>query len=108
MVAAGAGGLAITDADGRDRTPRGRKARAILAFLSSQADTRIPRERLKDLLWGDRGEAQARASLRQALLEIRQATGDLIQSDRERVWIEDAQLSIEHGGEPGEAPISIT
>lgn len=68
--------------------PRGKKARALLAYLSARAGTHIRREHLSDLLWGDRGKSQARDSLRQALTEIRRCVGDLIQSDRECVWIE--------------------
>ena len=75
-----------------------RKSRAILAYLGLQSGKRVTRERLATLLWGDRGDAQARASLRQALLEIRHATADgppLLQSDREHVWIETANLEPE-------------
>jgi DNA-binding SARP family transcriptional activator/TolB-like protein/Tfp pilus assembly protein PilF len=95
-----AGSFAIFDiSDGRDVTPRGRKARSIIAYLASRPDTRVPRERVAELLWGDRGEAQARASLRQALLEIRQAARgppDLVQGDREHIWVNSAHVG-HHG-----------
>jgi DNA-binding SARP family transcriptional activator/TolB-like protein len=81
-----------------DASPPTRKARAILAFLCLQPGQRFTRERIATLLWGDRGEAQARASLRQALLEIRHATADgpsLLQSDREHVWAEPTSLEPE-------------
>ena len=71
-------------------TPRGRKARAILCFLICHAGSKISKTRLAELLWGDRAEKQARASLRQALLELRRAlnsSGEIIASDREHVWI---------------------
>lgn len=90
------GTFAVLDAErARELTPRGRKARAILAYLSSRRACRASREELIELLWGDRGEAQARASLRQSLLEIRQACGDLVEADRERVWIDEARLAPE-------------
>jgi len=85
-------------ATGADSSPPTRKARAILAFLCLQPGQRFTRERIATLLWGDRGEAQARASLRQALLEIRQATADgapLLQSAREHIWAETASLEPE-------------
>jgi DNA-binding SARP family transcriptional activator len=94
---------------GRDVTPRGRKARAILAYLIAVPGTKVPRERVAELLWGDRGEAQARASLRQCLVEVRQALSglqDLISADREHLWIEAGRLvenPVDAKGETGEA-----
>ncbi|MBB3764093.1 AfsR/SARP family transcriptional regulator [Sphingomicrobium lutaoense] len=60
-----------------DATPGSRKACAVLAYLASRPGETIARERLAGLLWGDRAEPQARASLRQAIFDIRRA------SDRE-------------------------
>lgn len=95
-----AGSFSIKDLlTDRDVTPRGRKARAIIAYLSTEPDTRISREKLMDLLWGDRREDQARASLRQALREIRQSTGDLLQADRGHVWIAAGSLTIDPSDE---------
>lgn len=98
-----AGSFAVTDLpSGRDVTPRGRKARAIIAYLSAQADHQASRERLIDLLWGDRSEAQARASLRQALLEIRHATGELVHADRDNIWVNAGSMSIDRGDSASE------
>lgn len=58
-------------ATGADATPRSRKSRALLAYLALAPDRCAGRERLTGLLWSDRGEEQARASLRQALAELR-------------------------------------
>ena len=77
--------------DGKDLTPKGRKARAILAYLVSDPGVKIPKGLLAALFWGDRGEAQARSSLRQALLELRRSINvshDVVRSDREYVWIQ--------------------
>lgn len=69
------GDLAITDAaSGADLRPRSRKARALFAYLALHPDKPVSRERLAGLLWGDRGEEQARASLRQALVELKPLT----------------------------------
>lgn len=68
--------------------PRGRKARALVAILARAADRSVTRERVVGLLWSERGEAQARASLRQTLFELRafcHATPALISAERERV-----------------------
>jgi DNA-binding SARP family transcriptional activator/Tfp pilus assembly protein PilF len=51
--------------------PLSRKARALLAYLALNADSAVPRERLCGLLWSERSEEQARASLRQCLHELR-------------------------------------
>jgi DNA-binding SARP family transcriptional activator/TolB-like protein len=56
---------------GTDVRPRGRKARAIIGIIGVSASQRIRRDELADLLWSDRGEHQARSSLRQALGEIK-------------------------------------
>lgn len=70
------GALQLVTADGADVTPRSRKARALAAYVLL-AGAPVPRERLATLLWGDSGEEQSRASLRQALYELRAlATGE--------------------------------
>ena len=65
------GDFGIVDADGGDVRPRGRKARALLAYLAMHPDKRISRERLMALLWGERADEQARGSLRQSLFELK-------------------------------------
>lgn len=72
---------------------RGRKARAIVAYLAAHKDEHVARDRLIELLWCDRGEVQARGSLRQSLREIRQAAPDLLESDHDHVWIASRHLS---------------
>ncbi len=56
---------------GNDISVRGRKTRAMLAYLAMAPSAKASRQRIADLLWGDRGEEQARGSLRQALAEVR-------------------------------------
>jgi DNA-binding SARP family transcriptional activator/pimeloyl-ACP methyl ester carboxylesterase len=53
-----------------------RKAEAVLALLLCRSGEAQPRERLTSLLWGDRGDKQARHSLSQTLTAIRGAIGD--------------------------------
>lgn len=48
-----------------------KKAQALLAYLALQPGRAHARAKLAALLWGDSGERQARASLRQALLVLR-------------------------------------
>src|SRR5262245_60853997 len=51
------------------------KGFALLAYLAMNPGRPISRSILADLLWGDRGEAQARQNLRQAILTIRRDLG---------------------------------
>jgi len=76
--------------DGKEVTPKGRKARALLGYLISDPGAKIPKLHIIGLLWGDRGDALARASLRQALRELRLSINrsrEIICSDREHIWI---------------------
>jgi len=52
------------------------KVRALLAYLAVEADRIHPREALAGLLWPDWPERSARANLRYALSNLRQAIGD--------------------------------
>ena len=52
---------------------RGRKAKALLAFLALHAGKQIEREHLVGLFWSEVDEEHARASLRQTVKELRQA-----------------------------------
>ncbi|HET6158689.1 MAG TPA: BTAD domain-containing putative transcriptional regulator [Dongiaceae bacterium] len=67
------GGFGLRRSDGGDVRLPTRKAEALLAFLACHPGERQPRDRLTALLWGDRGDRQARHSLSQTLLSIRQA-----------------------------------
>jgi TolB-like protein/DNA-binding SARP family transcriptional activator len=70
------GGFDLHSADGRAAIPAGRKVRALLACLALSPEQARPREKLMALLWSDRSDEQARASLRQALVEMRRVLGD--------------------------------
>jgi TolB-like protein len=50
-----------------------RKDRLVLAYLALHSGRPVTRDRLAGLLWGDRGNAQARDSLRQSIAAVRQA-----------------------------------
>jgi DNA-binding SARP family transcriptional activator len=70
------GGIELRARDGGVATPRGNKAKALLACLALPAGKPWSRRTLMGLLWSSRGEEQARASLRQALAELRRAFGE--------------------------------
>jgi DNA-binding SARP family transcriptional activator/TolB-like protein len=66
------GGATFTFA-GREVDLRNRKARAMLAYLALSERGDEQRERLAGLLWSESSEANARATLRQAVHEVREA-----------------------------------
>jgi TolB-like protein len=55
---------------------KSKKARALLAYLALSPGTPRSREELATLLWSDRGDEQARGSLRQALAGLRRELGN--------------------------------
>ena len=69
------GPVCLTRPDDTDVTPRGMKARGLLAVLGVARCNKVTRARLQDLLYSDRGSEQGAASIRQLLREIRIALG---------------------------------
>ena len=53
-----------------------KKNRALLAILALSPGGQAKRDRLCELLWGDRGDEQARSSLRQSLAVMRKELGE--------------------------------
>src|SRR5215470_645159 len=80
-------------ADGRVADLPGQKDRALLAILALNAGTPQSRERLAGLLWSDRGDTQARDSLKHALTRIRQCLGDALIADRQTAQLNPDTLS---------------
>ena len=77
---------------------RSRKARALLAYLAMQPDYRATREELATLLWGDGPDQQARHSLRQCLIALRQDLGlgsEILALDREAIWLRAQSVSVD-------------
>lgn len=75
--------------DGTAVAIQGRRARGVLAYLVLAPGASASRDRLAGLLWGDRGDTQARASLRQCLLELKvalaEAGADALVATRETI-----------------------
>jgi DNA-binding SARP family transcriptional activator len=93
-----AGVFEVRDDQGRDCTPRGAKARAILAMLCQTPDRRRARRWLESRLWSDRGAEQASGSLRQALMEIRKSLNgeaDRLETDRDMVRLSGVVTDLE-------------
>lgn len=88
------GGLELSGPDGKPLTPPRRILRALIALLVLAPPAGWPREELTNLLWGQRDGEQARASLRQALAEIRRIVGSsCLSTDRETAILEPLAFS---------------
>jgi DNA-binding SARP family transcriptional activator/TolB-like protein len=77
---------------------RSRKARALLAYLAMQPDYRARREELATLLWGDGPDQQARHSLRQCLIALRQdlsVAADVLLLDREAIGLSAQSVAVD-------------
>lgn len=83
------GGFQLFGADNAPLKITSRRARSLLAVVCLEGETGVLRERLCGLLWSDRAEEQARASLRQCLFELKAALGELTEQlldiGRERI-----------------------
>jgi DNA-binding SARP family transcriptional activator len=93
------GAFEIHDGSGAPLGPLGRKSQALLAILALNPGAALQRDRLSALLWSDRGETQARSSLRQALTELRKALPDIDPSpliaDRETARIDPDAVEVD-------------
>jgi TolB-like protein len=71
------GGLELLSSAGEPIHPATRKASLLLAALAVLGEKGARRETLCELFWPDRGEAQARGSLRQALAAVRRVAAEM-------------------------------
>ena len=85
------GGFKALTESGQEIVIHAKKGRALLAILALSPPGGMSRERLAALLWSDRGEDQARSSLRQTLTTLRKELGavgeNIIMADDQRVEI---------------------
>jgi len=89
------GGCEFLDTNGREVALPTRKARALLAYLALRPDEWHARKRLAALLWSDRGEAQARHSLNQALHAIRQLGDGILEGEPSRVRLLGSAIKVD-------------
>lgn len=90
------GGFELSAADGNAPVSPRRILRALIALLALAPPTGWPREELAYMLWGDRDAEQARASLRQALAEVRRIMGEAcILTDRETAVLDPMEVSVD-------------
>lgn len=85
------GNFTLTRADGSVIPVAGKRAQALLAMLCLAPGVAFDREQLSQLLWRGKFRAQARASLRQTLLELKKilagACDEPFEVTRERVCL---------------------
>ena len=65
------GGFDLKDDQGTPIAVRSKKGKCLLAYLALHQGQQIQRDVLAELLWGDRGDSQARRSLSQELYGLR-------------------------------------
>jgi adenylate cyclase len=70
------GRFRASDGSGHEVFIKSKKARALLAYLALPLGKPRSREEIMALLWSDRGDEQARGSLRQALSGLRRDLGE--------------------------------
>ena len=80
-----------TGGDGGTPVRLGTKELSLLAYLVLEPGPHT-REELATLLWGESSDADARASLRQALKHLRETVGPLLAIERNSVWLADASI----------------
>jgi TolB-like protein len=81
------GPLSLEAPDGTDMTPKGKRAKALIALLALAPNGARSRRWLQDKLWSDRPQEQGSASLRQELSALRrlfrEAGLDILDIERE-------------------------
>jgi DNA-binding SARP family transcriptional activator len=68
---------------------------ALLTYLARRAPRSVSRIELSTLFWGERSEERARQSLRQAVLEARQAAGDALEVTAETLRVLDGAVVLD-------------
>ncbi|MDB4882920.1 MAG: hypothetical protein JWL95_1686, partial [Gemmatimonadetes bacterium] len=93
------------ETDAGEVLSRRRKPLILLTYLARRAPRPASRVELAALLWGERPEAKARQSLRQALLELHRLVGDRLQVSNEsaRLVADDVVLDVAQFEEDVEA-----
>jgi TolB-like protein/DNA-binding SARP family transcriptional activator len=92
-------GFHVAAASGKTIEIAAKKTRALLAYLALPAGRQHTRDELADLLWSDREDKQARASLRQALGDLRRdfdaASISPLIFDHDKVAVDAAMVEVD-------------
>ncbi|MEO8336406.1 MAG: BTAD domain-containing putative transcriptional regulator [bacterium] len=88
------GELRLVAEDGTLLSRRG-KPLLLLTYLARRASRPVARAELAALLWGEREEAKARHSLRQALLELHRLVGDGLRVTHDNVQLDLGDMQVD-------------
>jgi TolB-like protein/DNA-binding SARP family transcriptional activator len=93
------GGFELQRSGGEVIDLPGQKERALLAVLALHPGANQSRDKLAGLLWGDRGDKQARDSLKHSVTRLRQSLESItpppVVADRQSVRLDPAALAID-------------
>ena len=82
--------------DGQPLRALGRKSECLICLLALSDGMEVTREKAAGIIWSDRGEDQARASLRQELSQIRRILGtDAITTNKRAIRLEGEHVSVD-------------
>lgn len=94
-------GFHVATPSGQTIVVAAKKTRALLAYLALPAGRSHTRDELADLLWSDRGDKQARASLRQAIGDLRKCFETLetcpLVFEHDKVALDPALVEVDAG-----------
>jgi adenylate cyclase len=93
------GGFELQRSSGEVIGLPGQKERALLAVLALRPGASQSRDKLAGLLWGDRGDKQARDSLKHSVTRLRESLSSItpppVLADRQSVRLDPAALAID-------------
>lgn len=81
--------------DATTRLAGRRKVLALLAYLARRAPEPIARQELMALFWADRDETHSKQSLRQALVDLRPALGDALETAADSVMVREKAVALD-------------
>jgi DNA-binding SARP family transcriptional activator len=89
-------GFRVTNNQSIAATTLGRKSECLLCFLALAQGMNSTREKAAGLIWSDRSDDQARASLRQELSQLRRVLGqDVIEANKQSIRLVPEFVSID-------------
>lgn len=93
------GGFRFETGEGRPIAVSAKKVRALLSYLALMQGVPQSRDMLASLFWSNSGDAQARSSLRQALMTLRKClpseNAEVLQADSEFVTLSDGAINVD-------------
>lgn len=82
------GGFRALQDDRQSLRALSRKSECLICLLALSDRQEVTRDKAAGIIWSERGEQQARASLRQELSQMRRVLGaDAIASDKRSIWL---------------------